>query len=1152
LRRIETIRLVQWYHFQDETIPIGAGCLFLGDNGSGKSTILDALQLALVADLNEVRFNQAANEKSRRTLYGYVRWKLGHEDETKGGVARYGRGAATTYILVEMRDEEDPSADFTAGIALEANESDTEVARFHFVAPGLGVAEIPVLIPAPNGSGESYVRTLREIRAWVRDLRGAQGWSDPGTYREEIRQRLGVLPESFHRLIVKALSFKPIGQVRQFVFDYLLDAKPVDTAALQANLEHYKRLEGEARQAEVRLEALEDIVREGERIRSEKRVVDSHRYLEARSDVEGAEIALNEIEVSLSATDADLQEQTLAHAGILEERRSLEREHDRVRETLEGHEIYQQLRDLERQLDDVSRELREAEEADEQARRLLRRQGDALDRLLSEDARALRRRRAELFEDDQLVGAEEAPEIVERLRSTLAVEGALAGRDLATWERRLDKAMRAIDGARHTIQREIDSAKEEGKALEAERKTLEAGRHRYPDGAEALLHLLGSKLKGKREPRPLCELIEVPNERWRDAVEGYLNTRRFDVIVAPEDYPRALALYERHKRDYPLPGRGPVFISGVGLVDIEKVERIGARLERRSLAEQVETEDLYARAYADFVLGEVICVDDEQSLRKHRAAITDTVMVYRNHVARQTPREVYIRHYIGQAARTRRLREVSERLAQISELVISSSRDLEWINAVRELVDRARLDAARLPDLVARGATRPQLAAQHQRLLEQRAGLDRKEIASLEGLRESLARALAENATRRDEGLQRIAVDRDRLDRLRGSIPPKEAELAATRSALSEIVQALDPASVPSFEERYQRERVERAPKQIHEVFERQRKSIEGRITNWIRELLEKKVTYANRWGFACDTQIDTVDDFVAERDRWLESELPAYREKIAQAKEKALVQLAEDIIFRLRENLVLARRQIEDLNRALKDVSFGSDSYQFTIEVDPDHKAFHDLVMDAGRFEKESLFGHSALNAPETERMLKELLDTLLEAEASRIKTDLEAKADYREYFRYDLKILHADGHYSLYDRVAADKSGGETQTPYYIAILASMYRMYRSGKGALDGKPTAGMVLLDEAFGKMDESRIAATLDFARRLRLQLVLATPKERSDLVAPRVERSIYVHKDPISGEPTLFEVTKEFAPHAAESSADTPTDSDGAPRETRA
>ena len=90
-----------------------------------------------------------------------------------------------------------------------------------------------------------------------------------------------------------------------------------------------------------------------------------------------------------------------------------------------------------------------------------------------------------------------------------------------------------------------------------------------------------------------------------------------------------------------------------------------AELYWELLAEQVDTEDAYARVYCDFVLGEAICVDDEQSLRKHKAAITDTVMVYRNHVARQTARDVFSRHYIGRAAQQRRLEEISTRLGEL-------------------------------------------------------------------------------------------------------------------------------------------------------------------------------------------------------------------------------------------------------------------------------------------------------------------------------------------------------------------------------------------------------------------------------------------------------------------------------------------------------
>ena len=64
------------------------------------------------------------------------------------------------------------------------------------------------------------------------------------------------------------------------------------------------------------------------------------------------------------------------------------------------------------------------------------------------------------------------------------------------------------------------------------------------------------------------------------------------------------------------------------------------------------------------------------------------------------------------------------------------------------------------------------------------------------------------------------------------------------------------------------------------------------------------------------------------------------------------------------------------------------------------------------------------------------------------------------------------------------------------------------------------------------MDEARIEATLRFARGLGLQLVMATPKERSELVAPWAETSLYVHRDPVSGMPSVLDFSKEFKPDA--------------------
>ena len=45
----------------------------------------------------------------------------------------------------------------------------------------------------------------------------------------------------------------------------------------------------------------------------------------------------------------------------------------------------------------------------------------------------------------------------------------------------------------------------------------------------------------------------------------------------------------------------------------------------------------------------------------------------------------------------------------------------------------------------------------------------------------------------------------------------------------------------------------------------------------------------------------------------------------------------------------------------------------------------------------------------------------------------------DYRTYMDYDIRIAHRDGNYSLYSKVCEEKSGGETQTPFYVTVAAS-----------------------------------------------------------------------------------------------------------------
>src|SRR5687767_1986605 len=102
--RLTSFRLVNWLHFTDITRPVSGTTLLTGENGEGKSTILDALQLALVADLREVKFNKAIGHTSRRkrSLKGYVLWAEKREEDN--APQRYRRSSATAYVLLQFED----------------------------------------------------------------------------------------------------------------------------------------------------------------------------------------------------------------------------------------------------------------------------------------------------------------------------------------------------------------------------------------------------------------------------------------------------------------------------------------------------------------------------------------------------------------------------------------------------------------------------------------------------------------------------------------------------------------------------------------------------------------------------------------------------------------------------------------------------------------------------------------------------------------------------------------------------------------------------------------------------------------------------------------------------------------------------------------
>ena len=230
--------------------------------------------------------------------------------------------------------------------------------------------------------------------------------------------------------------------------------------------------------------------------------------------------------------------------------------------------------------------------------------------------------------------------------------------------------------------------------------------------------------------------------------------------------------------------------------------------------------------------------------------------------------------------------------------------------------------------------------------------------------------------------------------------------------------------------------------------------------------------------------------------------------------------QFQNDFLAKLKSGIDQVQSQVKNLNKALKQAQFGTDRYQFRVDRNPDYAEYYDMIMDPDLMEGEA--GLFALPFQQKYgKLIEELFsriatsdDTQLNArKESELKQNIERYTDFRTYLKFDLETTDRNGSKQLLSQTLNTKSGGETQTPFYIAVLASFAQLYQVNDHSGLVNNTVRLVVFDEAFNKMDSDRIIESVRLLRKMHLQAIICTPPDKLPDIMPLADRTLLVSKD---------------------------------------
>jgi uncharacterized protein YPO0396 len=1107
--RLERLEMVNWGTFGEQRVhALAPGCgwsLLIGENGSGKSTAIDALR-TLLAPRGMLRhsFNDAAGgqKKQDRSLVSYIRgaWSASRDEEEADVATQYLRKEGVpSYLLAVFRNIRTTATLTLAQILWVENGKDE-----------------PVFLLAAGEKSIAADLADVEIDRGMRKMLGDRGFDVRDTYkayREDLCARMGIPGIGALEIFNQAIGVKEVSDVGIFLRRHLLAPSEVGAFVRERVIPQFENLEScwnDIARAKAQIELLGPVAAAHALVigwEAERRAVG--KLQELLIDYYTARHAL----LLRAYLDHCVAEHDVAKGVVDECDRLLviaNRSRDNLLLQIDGDKVGQRIRDIETEMERLSPLITKRRGNHEQLRGVLR--------------------------EADLEPVPESEAAFVRMRE-----------QVAACLPRLEEQHQTASDAAHAAGIEKGRAAEALDTIKAELETLHERRMLIPYWLVHVRDRLAQDCQVDVTELPFAgELMEVKPEYaedWSGAIERLLHNFGVSLLV-PERHYQRVANWINGRRLMMPDGK-----QGLRLV----FHRVSASLMRETLppadARVVEGRLNFRTEhhFAQWVQGEVrrsfphVCCRDVTELEGERFGITSAGLIrYGTRHVKDDSRAIGNRgnYVLGWSPEQKLQALEAERDKATATLATAQDSESEHRGAASRFARRKQaLDAiiTLLPTFAEIDFA--SLESQHASLATKRLELEQSShvIRTLREQLQGVEKEIEDTNARRDIANADAKKWKDDLEDNRSETEQLENKAAAREPALDLDALSLQFAEIEGGAEvthrnlEVVRERAARALQGRASGFTVKIKEAQGRMVGPMRTFIEH---YPEEAFDLDDKPEEYAADFVAFYEELVREALPQHEERFRDFLNTNLTENIGGLEDKLNTEVKAHRERIAQVNAALAALEYSPGTF-----VEIDRRDSRDVMIREFKAQlRDCLSSGLHPNADERLELYKKIREIV-----TRFTKEPEWSThvtDSRLWLDFGVRVKNRnDGSQVDYLGSSTGKSGGQKAKLAFTILAASLLAQY--GLAELPERDDSlRLVVVDEVFARTDEENSRRALDLFRSMGFQLLIAAPWKAEARIAEKYVDSFHLTLNPNNNASQIQRATRAQYEQASQHAQD--------------